>query len=356
MVKILGEDYSRNDLAMRLGHLSQLAGIRMMELRDGSEAGVRIAEVRTGSGLRFQVSLDRGMDVSVAEYKGIPLAWRSPAGDVNPRFYDPRGLGWLRSFPGGLMTGCGLSQAGAPSVDEGEELGLHGRLSHLPAFDVRSTEGWNGEHCTFRLEGFVREYSVFGVNLLLHRTIETSLGSSQITFRDVVKNEGTGRSPIMMLYHINLGWPLLDKGGRILLNAKSVAPRDAEAQKGLEQAKEIPKPIPGFKEQVFQYDLNEDREGLSAVLLENSRLDLGFGLRFRKKELPKFNEWKMTAEGMYVLGLEPANCHTKGRAAERAAGTLQFLEPGEEREFVVQTAILEGEDERTSFIKKNELK
>ena len=131
MVKILGEDYSRNDLAMRLGHLSQLAGIRMMELRDGSEAGVRIAEVRTGSGLRFQVSLDRGMDVSVAEYKGIPLAWRSPAGDVNPRFYDPRGLGWLRSFPGGLMTGCGLSQAGAPSVDEGEELGLrsqHGRL------------------------------------------------------------------------------------------------------------------------------------------------------------------------------------------------------------------------------------
>ena len=63
MAKILGEDYSRNDLAMRLGHLSQLAGIRMMELRDGSEAGVRIAEVRTGSGLRFQVSLDRPQNI-----------------------------------------------------------------------------------------------------------------------------------------------------------------------------------------------------------------------------------------------------------------------------------------------------
>lgn len=355
MATILGTNYSRSDLTTRLGHVSQLAGIRMMELRDGSEAGVRIADVRTGSGLRFQVSLDRGMDISVAEYKGIPLAWRSPAGDVHPRFYEPQGTGWLRSFPGGLMTGCGLSQVGAPCIDEGEELGLHGRLSHLPAFDVRSAEEWDGDRCTFRLEGSVREYSVFGVNLLLHRTIETSLGSSQITVRDVVKNEGTTRSPIMMLYHINLGWPTLSKGGRILLNGKSVAARDAEAHKGLAQAKEIPGPAPGFKEQVFQHDLHEDREGFSAVMLENAGLNIGFALRFRKKELPRFNEWKMTAEGMYVLGLEPANCHTKGRAAERAAGTLQFLESGEEKEFVVQMAILDGEDERASFIKKNQL-
>ena len=32
-----------------------------------------------------------------------------------------------------------------------------------------------------------------------------------------------------------------------------------------------------------------------------------------------------------MLGLEPANCSVLGRAADRAAGRLPVLEPGEER-------------------------
>ena len=71
------KQYSRRDLEQRIGHLSQVAGVRIMELQEGPEAGVRIADVRSGSGLRFQVTLDRGMDISLAEYKGVALAWRS---------------------------------------------------------------------------------------------------------------------------------------------------------------------------------------------------------------------------------------------------------------------------------------
>lgn len=36
-------------------------------------------------------------------------------------------------------------------------------------------------------------------------------------------------------------------------------------------------------------------------------------------------------EGLYVVGLEPANCHVEGRCAEREMGTLQILQPGEVR-------------------------
>ena len=88
----------------------------------------------------------------------------------------------------------------------------------------------------------------------------------------------------------------------------------------------------------------------------NPDKQLGLYVRFRQKELPRYIEWKMMGEGRYVVGMEPANCGVGGRAKERAAGTLQFLEPGEERQFFVQLGILEGGDVLSNFIPKNNLK
>jgi len=36
----------------------------------------------------------------------------------------------------------------------------------------------------------------------------------------------------------------------------------------------------------------------------------------------------MMGKGMHVVGLEPGNCLVGGRAEERAAGRLSFMEPG----------------------------
>jgi hypothetical protein len=349
MVTFYGKQYSRVELEKRIGHLSQIAGVRIMELKDGHEAGVRIAEFRTGSGLRFQVSLDRGMDISVADYKGMPLAWRSPVGDVHPHLHIPAGTGWLRSFAGGLMTGCGMSQAGASCLDEGQELPMHGRLSHTPAYDVHASTEWSGDRCLLRLEGFVREYATFHENLSLHRVIECELGGSVITLRDTVSNDANLRSPVMMLYHINIGWPLVDAGSALLVNAKTTEPRDEQAKVGLNVAHSFSGPEPGYQEQVFFHELHPDKDGFSTVLLANGVLQRGIFVRFRQEELPRFIEWKMMGEGTFVVGLEPANCLTRGRAEERKRGTLQLLEPGERREFVVQIGVLEGQDELSTF-------
>ncbi len=356
MAILYGKQYSRTDIEQRVGQLSQVAGVRMMKLQDGPEEGVRIADVRSGSGLRFQISLDRGMDISVAEYKGIALTWRSPHGDVHPSYYDPHGIGWSRSFPGGLMTGCGLTHLGAPSIDDGEELGMHGRLSNTPAEHVGTTTEWSGDQCTFKVNGVMRENLLFRHNLALYRTVEVELGNSMITLRDTVVNEGSYQSPLMMLYHINLGWPLLDDGAQLLLNAKSFVPRDAEATKGVATATKFPSPIPGYKEQVFFHDLAADDKGIASVLLVNKKLELGLCIQYRQKELPKFIQWKMVGVGEYVLGLEPANCWVQGRAKERERGTLQFLEPGERREFIVHIGILEGGNLIEQLTRENNLR
>lgn len=356
MAILFGKQYSRRELEQRIGHLLQIAGIRLMELQDGPETGVRIAEVRSGTGLRFQVSLDRGMDISVAEYKGMSLAWRSPQGDVHPSRFEPKGMGWLRSFPGGLMTGCGLTTAGAPSLDDGEELGIHGRLSNTPAAGIESTTEWMGDRCIFRLSGAMRENVIFGHNLVLYRTIENELGTSTITLRDSVVNEGFRQSPLMMLYHLNLGWPLLDDGANVYVHARSTRPRDSEAEKGTAAVTQIPSPISGYKEQVFYHDLIAEKDGLTSALLANKKLGLGLFVQYRQRELPNFIQWKMVAEGEYVLGFEPANCLVEGRAKERERKTLQFLEPGETREFLVHIGILDGAAAIDQFKSENNLR
>jgi len=50
----------------------------------------------------------------------------------------------------------------------------------------------------------------------------------------------------------------------------------------------------------------------------------------------------MPGEGTYVLGVEPANCRTEGRAAERERGTLQVLQPNESRTYTLTFSIYEG--------------
>jgi hypothetical protein len=356
VARLFGKPITRADLAHRTGSLSQVAGIRFLQLQEGREAGVRVADIRTGSGLRFQVTLDRGMDISLAEYRGIPLAWRSPVGDVHPSFYDPAGAGWLRTFPGGLLTGCGMTSFGAPCRDGDEDLGQHGRLSHLPADAVSARETWAGDECTFSLLGQVREAATFRENLLLQRRLEVSLGASVITIEDRVRNEGHETSPLMLLYHVNPGWPLVDDGARLLLQARSSVPRDAEAAKGTAEACLFSAPQPGYREQVFFHDLAEDAEGFVAALLVNSRLQLGLYVRYRRRELPRYIEWKMMGQGTYVVGMEPANAFVMGRAAERAAGTLQFLEPGEERHFLLQIGVLDGTSGIERFAQANGLR
>src|SRR5438105_14321045 len=115
MVDLFGRHWSRADLLERVGDVSQLGGARLVKLMDGPEDGVLAAELRTGSGLVFTVLPGRGMDIGFAEYRGVPLCWRSSTGEVAAARYEPQGEGWLRGFSGGLMATCGLGTAGWPS-------------------------------------------------------------------------------------------------------------------------------------------------------------------------------------------------------------------------------------------------
>jgi galactose mutarotase-like enzyme len=329
-----GDPLTRRELLRRIGRLEQVAGIEPFVFDDGPSRGVRAFRFRTGSGLSFDVLPDRGMDLGFAEQGGTSLAWLSPNGIVAPAFHEPGGEGWLNSFPGGLLVTCGLRNVGPPGERGGEEFGLHGRASHIPATRVSYDTYWDGEGCVLEVRGQIRESSVFGPNLVLHRRIMARLGESRIRIEDQIENEGFDPEPLTVLYHINLGWPLLAETSRLAGPGGSEEPpepRDEEARKGLEAWDRFAPPTPNFREEVFYHRPIAGTDRRAKAHLENPELGLSFSVRFSPEELPEFVQWTMTGEGTYVLGLEPATCRVDGPAAEEAAGRLILLQPGETR-------------------------
>src|SRR5436189_1916831 len=108
MPNIYEKEYKPDGLRSMVGSMAQIAGVRLMELADGKARGMRVAEVYTGSGFRFQVLIDRAMDIGYAEYQGKPLAWVLPSLAGADQF-EPEGYGWSRTWGGGLVTTCGLT-------------------------------------------------------------------------------------------------------------------------------------------------------------------------------------------------------------------------------------------------------
>ncbi|NLX42061.1 MAG: aldose 1-epimerase family protein, partial [Chloroflexi bacterium] len=206
--------------------------------------------------------------------------------------------------------------------------------------------GWRGEVYEAWARGRMRQAVVFGENVTLTRRVSACLGESRLLVRDVVVNEGYATVPHMQLYHCNLGFPLLDAGTQLVAPSATVTPRDPVAAAGMDNYATYEGPTEGYAEQCFYHEMVADADGWVTVMLANRAFDggrgLGLYLRYRQDTLPRFTQWKMVGQGDYVTGLEPANCLVEGRDKERARGSLQFLEPGESRDYQLEFGVLDG--------------
>jgi hypothetical protein len=338
---------NRDFLMKRMGDLSQLAGTKRYEFLEGRAKGVDAVDFRTGGGLSFTVLPGRGMDIAWADYKGVPLSYISKTGLVSATHYEAEGLGWLRGFFGGLLTTCGLSNVGAPCEDEApilgrQSYGLHGRISNIVADNVCVKSEWQDDAYVMSAEGRMREANLHGENLTLTRRISARLGENCLHIMDRVRNEGFRSQALMLLYHINFGYPLLDAGARFALDSRETQGADALSKAELGTWGEIGGPVGGAPERLYFHKPREDATGLARAIVANLGLELGIELSYRPSQLEYLVQWKQLGEGEYVLGIEPANCLPVGRREMRNRGGLQYLEPGETRDFELGIAVLDG--------------
>ena len=308
-----------------LGHEAQLSGVEEHRLVGGKGDGMRLLEVRNGKGLECTITADRCADISRLSFMGRNMGYFSPCGYVAPAYYDDREANWLKSFTAGFLTTCGLTAVGSPCVDGGEALPLHGTIGNTPAEHI----WWHREGETLVVEADIRDARIFSGKLTMHRRIAFSTAENKLTLTDTVENHGEEASPLMILYHMNMGYPLLSENAEVEIPSVKVTPRDACAARDVASHLQMLKPTANFQEQCYFHEF--DKEGKAKIF--NPDIGLGLMIRFETASLNSFCQWKMMGKHDYVLGLEPGNCTPDGRDVLRKEGRLEFLRPGAVREF-----------------------
>jgi hypothetical protein len=101
------------------------------------------------------------------------------------------------------------------------------------------------------------------------------------------------------------------------------------------------KPSDSAEQQIYFHQTLE-KEGWSGFMIENEKLGIGLRLDYEKKNLPELINWIDQRPGHNVVEVGPSNCKCFGREAERKAGSLQFIEPGETKEYALNFTVLEG--------------
>ena len=321
------------ELRRRVGDVSQLVSTRAVRLADGNEDGTRVIDARAAGGISAMILADRGLDLGPVWAAGHQVSWQSTTGVVHPSYFHADD--WLRSFHGGMLLTCGLQNVGLPSDDEGTSHGLHGRISHIPARNVTHRVVEEDGRLVAEVSGEVRETDVFGADLLLRRRITLPMGEPVVHVRDEVVNQGFERAGLMLLYHCNPGYPVVADGSVLITPPAEISPRDENAARAMGQRTEFPGPRDGFVEHVYRHELLPTDAPSVGASIVNPGFEptggIGLTVSWDPAELPRMWQWRMLGPGMYVTGLEPANCTVNGRASDRKDGTLQYLEPGEAR-------------------------
>jgi hypothetical protein len=347
MANYLGREWKKEELLSVIGDPLQVAGARSFTYNEGKAEGVKGIQVLTGSGLHFTVLPGRGMDIPEAFYQGKSLTFCSGTGITSPAYFEEPGLGWLRSFFVGLLTTCGITNAGHPGEDMGEEFGIHGRVSNAAAEDLCIDQRWDGDEFIISLKGKMREVKAMFENVSLTRTIDTRLGMNGFRLLDQIENHGFDPQPLLMLYHINFGFPLLGPNARVAGPVVKTEPMTEHAKndRGIEECFSFQGPEEGYEEKVFFHTLKADKDGNTFIALLNRDIGdstpLGIVLRFNADVLPVLTEWKMPRKGFYVLGLEPGTATPIGRGKLRRMNKLPLIGGQEQRSIRIDFEVLE---------------
>ncbi len=259
--------------------------VRMHTLHGGRSEGVQVVEIDNGA-MSIDVLPTRGMGIWRVRRGDTTLGWQAPLASqlIRPSFrlMEPAGLGLARRLQR-TMCRCGLESNGPPEFDDAGRLlrPLHGRIANTPAHRVELFVDEDAGQITLR--GVVDESRFHFQALRLTTSISTEFGSDSFSWTDEVENIGGRNATLQMLYHFNIGQPLLRPGARITAPLGTVAPlTQVAAKEGIETWHIMPPPRPGSDEQVYVLDLAANSSGDTGVLVSNLSNGEAVSLRFSK--------------------------------------------------------------------------
>ena len=292
----------------RISNLAQIASIRRYTLTEGREKGLDVIDCDNGK-IRFLLNVSKALDIMQLYHEGQNISF------LSKNAFTAREAGFLNRFEGGMLYTCGLDSVGGR---EGFE--LHGSLHNTPAEVVET-------HCDeqeIKVTAIIRDTALFGPNLVLKRTVRTTVQSESVQIVDELKNEGFSEANYCLLYHINVGYPMLDEGARVVANVKKCTPRTPWSEKNENTRDRAGVPVVGEEETCYFLKLEQP-----FVSLVNEKLGKTFSVSYSGYTLPHFVQWKSMASGDYAMGLEPCTTELDDRFAYKS------LQAGESVKFCV---------------------
>ena len=265
----------------------QKAYIRRYTLTDGKENGIKVVELDNGS-LRVLLNESKGLDVMQLFHNGVNISFVSKNG------FTARDIDFMNRFEGGMLYTCGFD-----SIGDRKGFTVHGSYHTYPA----SVISINESETELEVVAQVEITSLFGENLLFRRKVVLPIDSEKLIVDDELINRGTKDENYCILYHVNLGYPMLDEGVKIVADLESVVPRTLYAEKKMANYNVFEAPIDNEEETCYFLKTKND-----SIAVENQKLGKRFTLKYSKDTLPCVVQWNSPASQDYALGIEPATC------------------------------------------------
>ena len=296
----------------RISNFQQVASIRRYTLTEGRGKGLDVLDCDNGK-IRFLLNVSKACDIMQLYHEGQNMSFVSKNG------FTKREIPFLRRFEGGMLYTCGLDSVGGR---EGYE--LHGTLHNIPAEIIRAECNESG----IVVETIIRDTALFGQNLVMKRRVFTEIASDSVSVEDTLFNEGYKAEEYCLLYHINVGYPMLDNGAKVVADVESYTPRTAWAKQNETTMYAMNDAVPNQEETCYFLKLSKPE-----IALVNEKIGKKFTVSYSGDTLTHFVEWKSMASGDYALGLEPCTTELDDRFAYKT------IEVGEEIKFFVKILI-----------------
>lgn len=268
----------------KISNFGQIASLRRYTLTSGRETGLDVIDCDNGK-IRFLLNVSKACDMMQLYHEGQNVSFLSKNG------FSKRENSFLQRFEGGMIYTCGLDSVGGRDGYE-----LHGTFHNIPAEIVRAETNEEG----IFVEAVIRDTALFGKNLILRRKIFTPILGSLVTVEDTLENMGFKEEEYCLLYHVNVGYPMLEDGGKIIADVESYIPRTEWAKQNENSMYAVNAPKVGQEETCYFLKMRTP-----SVSLVNEKTGKTFTLTYSGDTLSNFVEWKSMASGDYALGLEP---------------------------------------------------
>ena len=181
--------------------------LRSLRFDGGAEDGARLIEVENAAGLSVDLLPDRCLDLGLVRYRGVSFGW------IGENGLAPARPGEMDQALGGLLCTCGFDHIRQPATQGARHFPLHGSMSLRRARVTAADLGADG---SAEIRATVAHGTLSGQWWRLHRRVTVPSDRAEIRIEDRVEAGGHGEvMPIMALYHVNLGAPVIGPRTRV---------------------------------------------------------------------------------------------------------------------------------------------